>query len=101
MSSDYNVDETIAKLDEAIKTSLFAIGVNLRSAAQDNCPVDTGKLRRSINFNVDSTDNSVTVASDVEYAPYVELKTHFLEQTAKNKRTRLRQILAENIKEAK
>lgn len=37
--------------------------------------VVTGELRRSIDYNVDTADESVTVGTNVEYAPYVELGT--------------------------
>lgn len=50
-------------------------GVQLSLYAKKLCPVDTGRLRNSITFNVDESESSVSIGTNVEYGPYVELGT--------------------------
>lgn len=63
-----------ANIDHAIKNALEACGALVEGYAKQKCPVDTGHLRNSITHQVDG-DKSVTIGTDVEYAPFVELGT--------------------------
>lgn len=57
---------------------IFKLGVNVQSAAKVKCPVDTGRLRSSIQTTAPrETSNGVAVriGSNVNYARYVELGT--------------------------
>ena len=55
------------------KVAMTTIGLLVENYARAICPVDTGRLRNSITSVAD--DESVTIGSNVEYAPYVELGT--------------------------
>lgn len=52
------------------KLALKAIGTQIERHAKEECPVDTGRLRNSINYVV--RGNAIYVGTNVEYAPYVE-----------------------------
>lgn len=79
-----NSDEVLDALDAAKDQILTAIGVKAEKYAKARCPVGTpestgkkgyrgGTLRNSITHQVG--DSAVTIGSNVEYAPYVELGT--------------------------
>lgn len=83
-----NTDKVLAELERAKKRALTTIGMNAEKYAKALCPVGTtestgkkgyrgGTLRGSIGHVVE--DDTVTIGSNVEYAPYVELGTgpHF------------------------
>lgn len=70
--------EIRAKLQEAIRASLIAVGQEavgqVRTQMTDgyeNPVYDTGNLARSINAQVDEASNTVTIGTNVEYAGYV------------------------------
>lgn len=52
---------------------LSDIGRKTTNMAKSLCPVDTGRLRSSITYEVE--DLTVRIGSDVEYAIYVEMGT--------------------------
>ena len=57
---------------------LFQLGVNVQSSAKILCPVDTGRLRSSIQtapVRETAQGMSVRIGSNVNYARYVELGT--------------------------
>lgn len=51
--------------------------IRIQAAATDLCPVDTGRLRASVSYDVGADNRGVVgyVGSNVEYAPHVELGT--------------------------
>ena len=64
------------ELDALINNVLDKSGELLVGEAKRISPVDTGKLRDSIEIkDTDYTEKKVTVGSDVEYAIYQELGT--------------------------
>lgn len=69
--------ETEKKLDAAVKAGLTAVGITITYQAQEPgfTPVDTGRLRDSINYHVKG--NQVKIGTPVEYAPYVEYGTRY------------------------
>ena len=71
--------EVERRLDEAVERALTAIGANAENYVRDNAPKDTGRLQNSITSRIDMSDNSVTIGTNVEYAPYQELGTSKME----------------------
>jgi len=59
---------------EEIQEKLLQIGLEIEGAAKRKCPVDTGRLRASINTK-QQKGNTIQVGTNVEYAPYVEYGT--------------------------
>lgn len=79
-----NTDLALSELQIATLQALTMIGEKVEKYAKALCPVGTvestgkkgyrgGTLRNSITYRVDG--KTVTVGSNVEYAPYVELGT--------------------------
>lgn len=79
-----HTDEVLKALDEAAPKILEMIGIKAEKYAKALCPVGTvestgkkgyrgGTLRNSITHSID--DDTLSVGSNVEYAPYVELGT--------------------------
>ena len=54
-------------------------GAEMQTKAQQNAPVDTGTLKRSIGLEITDSGMSAEVEPTAEYAPYVELGTRFME----------------------
>lgn len=84
MDVESHVDEALASADSAIDKALEIIGIKAEKYAKARCPVGTvestgikgyrgGTLRNSITHTVN--DNTLSVGTNVEYAPYVELGT--------------------------
>lgn len=75
--AEFNVqiDDHTRELLEAIDTGCLEafeeIGQIAEGYAKADCPVDTGRLRNSITYEAE--DRKVSVGTNVEYAPYVEL----------------------------
>ncbi len=60
--------------DRIIERGLRKAGEKIRGRAVLSCPVDTGELRRSIKVQKPAP-LTVTVGTNLEYAPYVEYGT--------------------------
>lgn len=82
--TESHVDEVISALNAAKPKILEIIGLKAEKYAKALCPVGTvestgkkgyrgGTLRNSITHSMD--DDTLSVGSNVEYAPYVELGT--------------------------
>ena len=54
-------------------------GAEMQTKAQQNAPVDTGTLKRSIGLEITDSGMSAEVEPTAEYAPYIELGTRFVE----------------------
>lgn len=87
-----NSNLILSGLDHAVERALEIIGMKAEAYAKARCPVGTvestgkkgyhgGTLRNSITHKVDKSEKSVTIGSNVEYAPYVELGTGHYFQT--------------------
>lgn len=81
--ADEFIDEMHAKLHNALE----AIGLDAASTAAQFAPVDTGRLKNSISYQVVDSEYAVYIGTNVEYAPYQEFGTntgipgkHFLQQ---------------------
>lgn len=83
-----NVNKVLNELEGAVEKALTEIGIKVEKYAKARCPVGTpestgikgyrgGTLRNSITFEVESDkrQGEVTIGTNVEYAPYVELGT--------------------------
>jgi HK97 gp10 family phage protein len=66
----YQIDKK-ARVREVIAT----VGLLIESEAKQNAPVDTGRLRASIRFEMAPNGLGGEVATNVTYAPYLELGT--------------------------
>lgn len=69
---DSNVDKVISEKDKAVEMALTMIGQQVINYTTMKCPVKTGNLRRSYTKDVNPKEETVTVGTNVEYAPYVE-----------------------------
>lgn len=69
---EINTDAVLDALEEQTETVLTAWGMQGETYAKQLSPVDTGRLRNSLTYEVDAPDKSVTIGSAVEYAPFVE-----------------------------
>lgn len=76
----------MAELDADVRMALEMIGLKAEGYAKALCPVGTpestgikgymgGTLRNSITHKVNTDGKSVSIGTNVEYAPYVELGT--------------------------
>lgn len=76
--------EVINEIQDRLCSTLGQAALLVEGTAKDNCPVDTGNLRASINTQLDRSEIAAYVSTNVEYAPYVEEGTskmqgsHFL-----------------------
>ena len=70
-----NRAEMLAAVSDAKKRALEIMGGKAESYAKQLCPVDTGNLRNSITHQQLDEDTEI-VATNVEYAPHVELGHH-------------------------
>lgn len=67
-------EEAIRIMSERIDKTLQRAGMLVEADAKRNCPVDTGRLRASITTSP-VEEHTVTIGTNTEYAPYVELGT--------------------------
>lgn len=94
-----NTGQVVDGIDSAIGVALEEIGLLAENYAERKCPVDTGNLRGSITYEVDTGGNAVYIGTNVEYAPYVELGTSrqkaqpFLRPAASGHGAQYRQVL--------
>lgn len=95
-----------AALERAIENGLEAIGMTAETYAKKDCPVDTGRLRNSIDHAVASNEDAVYIGTNVEYAPYVELGTSrqtaqpFLKPAASEHSAEYKRIMEAALKSA-
>lgn len=97
-------DEAIAAMRKQAAIALQSIGQEAEGFAKADCPVDTGNLRNSISNEVidSNSELAVYIGTNVEYAPYVELrdkashnvgKAHFLRDSIATHGDRYKDIL--------
>lgn len=70
-----NSEQILRASDAAIQRALTAIGVKWQENVTPNVPVDTGRLRGSSDYDVDSEGKKVVVGFTAAYASFVELGT--------------------------
>ena len=99
-----NTEEVLSALERAKKRGLEAIGLTAEGHAKNETPVDTGRLRNSINHATD--DDAAYIGTNVEYAPYVELGTrgrkgvHMLQRAATEHTDEYRRLMEDSMKNA-
>lgn len=62
----------------AVRTVVQKNGADMQTKAQQNAPVDTGNLKRSIGLAMRDSGLTAEVEPTAEYAPYVEFGTRFM-----------------------
>lgn len=70
-----NSSNIMQELKSACLRALERIGSQAEGYAIDLVPVDTGNLKNSLTHQVNEDEQTVTVGTPTEYAPYVELGT--------------------------
>ena len=99
-----NTDDVLAALKMAKKRGLEAIGLTAEGHAKKETPVDTGRLRNSINHATD--DDAAYIGTNVEYAPYVELGArgrngkHMLQRAAAEHADEYKRLMEDSMKNA-
>jgi len=64
-----------ADVDDAINNVLNEYGPQVVNRAVELCPVRTGTLALSLDYDVDEASDELVIFSDVSYYPYVEYGT--------------------------
>ena len=88
-----------------IKIPLTQAAIIVEEGAKKDCPVDTGNLRDSIDYDV--KDDKAIVGTNVEYAPHVEYGTikmkakPFLRPAFDNNMTKIKNIFKKWLKSIK
>ena len=99
-----NTGDVLAALKRAKKRGLEAIGLTAEGHAKNETPVDTGRLRNSINHATD--DEAAYIGTNVEYAPYVELGArgrqgkHMLQRAATEHTDEYKRLMEDSMKNA-
>ena len=75
--------EGLEKIDVTIPLKQACIVV--KDAATENCPTNTGYLKRSITYNV--SGNVGEVGTNVDYAPYIEFGTGLFAEDGNGRKT--------------
>ena len=71
-----NISEAKALCKEACRQALEQCGQAYENHAKVYSPVDTGRLRNSINHHLEG-DDTVVIETNVEYAIYQEMGTRY------------------------
>ena len=70
-----NVKKILDSVKDEIPVILEKCGLVAEGYAKRLCPVDTGRLRNSITYEVSDAESTMYLGTNVEYAPYVEMGT--------------------------
>ena len=99
-----NVNMAKEELHDAVIRALMECGAVCENYAKIGAPVDTGRLRNSMNHTMVS-DNTVAIGSNVEYGIYQELGTsrgikpkRFLTNAMRNHIDEYKGIIQKNLK---
>lgn len=107
---DVKIEDHSEEIRQAAKEQtlawLEAIGQDAASTAAFVAPVDTGRLKNSIDSAVVEDEQAVYIGTNVEYAPYQEFGTskgvparHFLQFGATAHQADYREMLARYLRE--
>ena len=98
-----NHDKVIKAMQQQLRAALEEAGQQAVAHAKSTVPVDTGKLKNSINYSV--SDDNVKIGTDVEYGKYVELgsvhnhtASHFLLNAMQNNVSEYKQTIENHLK---
>ena len=78
-----HIQELMSAMNQKSELILETIGSRAEGYAAKDCPVDTGRLRGSIDHAVDDDEKAVYIGTNVEYAVYVEYNDHAHHETGK------------------
>jgi Bacteriophage HK97-gp10, putative tail-component len=101
-----NVELAKQQLNRAVEVALTAIGQQAVSHSARVCPVDTGRLRASIDSKVAKSEKAVYIGTNVEYAAPQEYGTakikgkHYLRHGATEYGSEYKAILKNAMKNA-
>lgn len=103
---DSKKEEVLEACHQQIMAWLDAIGEDAASTAANKAPVDTGRLKNSIEHAVVSSENAVYIGTNVEYAPHQEFGTstgivgkHFIQFGATAHVAEYKSMLEEYLKQ--
>ncbi len=74
---DSNFDFKTADIEKIVQQELTKSANQIKKQAKANCPVDTGRLKKSIDTEIG--DLEVDIGTDVYYASYVHDGTYRME----------------------
>lgn len=106
MSLEDNSGKVLNLMEDATIKALTKIGAKAETYAKGYAPVDTGRLRNSIMFEVNSSEMDVSLGSEIFYSVFQELGTRkmkahpFLKPAMMNHTEEYKQILENNLKNA-
>ena len=86
---DSYLKDVIESMEESVSSSLNDAGSRLTDKVSEAAPVDTGELRDSVDYDVDSNKLELVIGAQAKHAPAIELGTSkapaqpFLEVTVK------------------
>lgn len=91
MSVKYNsyLKDVVESIEKSMSSSLNDAGSRLAGKVSEVAPVDTGELRDSVDYEVDSNKLELIIGAKAKHAPAIELGTSrapaqpFLEVTVK------------------
>lgn len=99
------LESTGHRLTEAITNAVAEVAIDVEREAKRNTPVDTGRLRSSLGVEVvDALGLQRDVATNVEYAPFVEFGTStqpaqpFLTPAREKAAGRIPEIVAKHVR---
>ena len=99
-------DDILKAADADIMAWLEAIGEDAAQTAAERAPVDTGRLKNSIEHAVVPSEKAAYIGTNVEYAPYQEFGTsrgvvgkHFIQFGATAHAKEYGKLLADMLKE--
>lgn len=96
------IDQTIKEMQKRENKALEAVGIIVERHAKRNAPFYVGPyrkggtLQKSITHNVDSSNKTVTIGSDVKYAVIQEVNNY---SHKKGRSPYLRPAITENLDE--
>ena len=67
-------DLSITEIEEKVSNALTKVAYDMEAEAKRLCPVDTGRLRNSINIDIQGT--KIIISANTNYAQYVEFGTY-------------------------
>jgi HK97 gp10 family phage protein len=70
---DSNLDEAARIAEELVNSAVLSAAQSVRDKAKSLCPVDTGRLRDSIEADADGC--RAEISANTDYASYVEFGT--------------------------
>lgn len=100
-----NINQVEEELELKASSWLEAVGIDAASTAADKAPVDTGRLKNSISYAVEESENAVYIGTNVEYGIYQEFGTskgvpgkHFIQFGATAHASEYKRMLEQNLK---